>query len=124
MRNKIRNFLWLLFIIITIFLVAGRKKQKEENPIIKLNATVSLVGDQIEVHNHDNFDYVKTKLTINEHYHLIGFNLNAGEKYTFWQVEFAHSNRKRMRIREKPIKFSIWCELPDGKNGFYFTEFK
>lgn len=124
MRNKILYSLLLLFISILFFLVVSINKQKEEKPIIKLNAMVSLIGNQIEVHNLDDFDYVKTKLTINEHYHLIGFNLNAGEKHTFWQVEFAHSNRKRMSTQQKPLKFSIWCELPDGKNGFYITDFK
>jgi hypothetical protein len=64
-------------------------------------------------------DYVNAEMTINGYYKLPVLNLHAGETYTLWPVEFAHVNGKRLPTKQIPQQFSIWCELSNGRNGFY-----
>lgn len=123
MKPKTIHLVTAVAIIVLLILATTVKKKKAE-AIIPLNAVVNFYENRIEIRNRDEFNYLKTDITINSYYKLTGFNLESGEDYIFWQTEFAHRNKKRMKISEKPVKLSIWCELPDGRKGFYYKELK
>ena len=90
----------------------------------KLNAIVTFDGEKFRVSNNDTTDYLNVELTVNGYHKITGMNLRAGENYTLWPVEFAHVNGMRMPAKQIPQQFSIWCELSDGKNGFYSKSLK
>lgn len=123
MKSKIFYLLSAFAIIVLVIFSSTRKKQTEE-AVVPLNAIVNFHENRIEICNRDEFNYLKSDITVNSYYKLTGFNLQAGEDYIFWQTEFAHRNKKRMKISENPVKLSIWCELPDGRKGFYYKELK
>jgi len=54
-------------------------------------------------------------------YELKGYTLKAGETYTVGMLQFADKDGNRFSMMQKPQKFSIWCDLGDGKNGFYYA---
>lgn len=105
-----------------IFLVALPKKEME-NSLVQLNASASYNGSRITVSNNDTVDYLNAQITVNEYYRIENINLSAGETYTFWPVEFAHVNGRRLPAKQKPQQFSIWCSLPDDSKGFYSIKF-
>ncbi|MCA1760338.1 MAG: hypothetical protein LC658_11270 [Bacteroidales bacterium] len=92
--------------------------------LVKLNASVTFDGERITVSNNDTIDFLNTEMTVNSYYKLTGMNLPAGETFTLWPVEFAHINGTRLPAKQIPQQFSIWCELNDGKNGFYSKNLK
>ena len=98
-------------------------KEKTES-LVKLNASVTFDGERFSVTNNDTTDYLNAEMTVNGYYKLTGMNLHAGETYSLWPVEFAHINGKRLPAEQIPQQFAIWCELFDGKNGFYFRQLK
>lgn len=119
--KKLRTIIWTVIILIIGYLILKPDHEPEEEQIVHLKAEIALKDDHIEVRNLDDFDYLNTRLTINEYYRLNGFNMASGEQYRLWQTEFAHSNKQRMPLGQKPVLFTIWCDLPDGRKG-YFTQ--
>jgi hypothetical protein len=61
------------------------------------------------------------KLEVNGDYTLKGYNLKAGETYTVGIMQFADKKGNRFTLMQKPQKFTIWCDLRNGKNGFYYA---
>ena len=122
--KHLRTILWVVLFLFTGYIILKPDHEPEDDKIVLLKAEVALNGDHIEVRNHDKFDYLNTRLTINEYYRLNGFNMESGEEYTLWQSEFAHSNKQRMSLSQKPVLFTIVCDLPDGRTGYYTHSFK
>lgn len=122
--KHLRTIIWTVIILIIGYLILKPENEPKEEQIVHLRAEVSLKEDHIEVKNLDDFDYLNTRLTINEYYRLNGFNMASGEQYSLWQSEFAHSNKQRMPLAQKPILFTIWCDLPDGRKGYFTQRFK
>ena len=122
--KHLRTILWVVLFLFIGYIILKPDHEPEDDKIVLLKAEVALNGDHIEVRNHDKFDYLNTRLTINEYYRLNGFNMESGEEYTLWQSEFAHSNKQRMPLAQKPILFTIWCDLPDGRKGYFTQRFK
>lgn len=89
-----------------------------------MNASVSFTGTQFVIKNNDSFDYNNAKLEINDKFILKGYNLAAGETYTVGMLQFADDDGNRFNMMVKPQRFSIWCDLGGGKNGFYYAEWK
>jgi len=98
-------------------------KQRDEENYLKLNATVILDNDKIIITNKDSFDYVNTKLFVNNHYELLGFNIKEGETSTLWQIEFSTYTGRKMSTKEKALTFSMVCDIYDDKKGFYNIKF-
>jgi len=111
----------LLAGLLLLVLIPGNDK---ENSLIELNASVIYDGSRFTVTNHDTLDYLNTEMTLNEYYKITGMNLQSGESYKIWPVEFAHINGTKFSSEQVPLQFAIWCELNEGKNGFYSKKLK
>ena len=122
--KHLRTIVITLLIAVIGYFILRPDSKKEQEQIVQLRAEIALEGDHIQIRNLDDFDYLKTRLTINEHFRLNGFNMEAGEQYSLWQSEFAHSNKRRMPVSQKPVLFTIVCDLPDGRKGYYSQRFK
>ena len=121
MKNLFKYFLSISAIGFFIFLGYG-SQDDGENSTIELNASISISGSQFVITNNDNFDYINAKLQINEDYFLKVYNLKAGEVFYIDMMEFADEKGNRFSIFQKPLNFSIWCELSNEKKGFYYAE--
>jgi hypothetical protein len=125
--NKIKTKIALVTTglgLIVLLLFALRPGKEKTESLVKLNASVTFDGKRFSVSNNDTTDYLNAEMTVNEYYKITGMNIRAGETYTLWPVEFAHINRTRLPAKQIPQQFSIWCELSDGKNGFYSKSLK
>ncbi len=120
--NKSKTKILLIITVlaaIALLLFAVRSGKEKTEALVKLNASITFNGERITVSNNDTLDFLNVEMTVNGYYKLTGMNLHAGETYTFWPVEFAHINGTRLPAKQIPQQFSIWCELNNGKNGFY-----
>lgn len=108
---------------ISIVAIALQMEKQKEGALVKLNASVKFDGSRIYVSNHDTIDYLNAELTVNGYYKIADMTLRAGETYTFWPVEFAHINGKRLAAKQKPQQFAIWCGLIEGRNGYCSVKF-
>ena len=125
--NKIKTKILLttsVLATIALLLFSLRPGKDKTESLVKLNASVTFDGERFSVSNNDTADYLNTEMTVNGYYKLTGMNLHAGETYTLWPVEFAHINGNRLPAKQIPQQFSIWCELNDGKNGFFSKKLK
>lgn len=123
MKKKFTYILSVLAIGLFVFL-AYSSDDGGESSTVDLNASVSFTGTQFVIKNNDSFDYNNAKLELNGDYVLNGYNLKAGETYTVGMLQFADKKGNRFTTLQKPQKFSIWCDLSSGKNGFYYTEWQ
>ena len=114
----------LILILGWLIIFAFNSREKSSGSIVELNVSVSYDENKFIIRNNDTVDFVHADLAINEYYKVRNINLKKGETYTIWQVEFLHHNGRRFPPRQKPQKFSIWCEINNGKNGFYNTNVK
>jgi len=121
MTKKINYLLSVLAIGLFVFIAYG-SDDNGESSTVDLNASVSFTGTQFVIKNNDTFDYNNAKLELNGDYFLKGYNLKAGETYTVGMMQFADKKGNRFNALQKPQKFSIWCDLSNGKNGFYYAE--
>lgn len=124
LMKHLRSILWIVFFLFIGYIILKPDHEPGDEKIVLLKAEVTLNGDHIEVRNLDEFDYLNTRLTINEYFRLNGFNMESGEQYSLWQSEFAHSNKQRMPPSQKPVLFTIVCDLPDGRTGYFTQRFK
>ncbi len=124
MKNiKFKNhFLSALAIVFFLLLAIG--SDDTDTSTTNLNASVSFTGTQFVIKNNDSFNYNNAKLEINGKYVLKGYNLAAGETYKVGMLQFADDDGNRFNMMIKPQKFTIWCDLREGKNGFYYAEWK
>jgi hypothetical protein len=119
-QNKVIFLLVCTAIILLIALVFySISNQNEEKALIKLNVSVSYADKMFTIKNNDTIDIVHADLAINEHYKIRDINLKQGEIYSIWQVEFVHYNGRNFPINQRPVKFSVWCELNDNKKGYF-----
>ena len=123
MKTKIAYLVSLVIIGTFIFFIY-RSYAKEDSSLVHLHASVHLEGNYIVIANKDSFDYLHTQLTVNEYYKITGYNLKSGETCSIGQVEFFLNPVRRMPLNVKPQKFSIWCDLYNGKKGYFTTDLK
>lgn len=123
MKKRFTYILSVLAIGLFVFLAYGSDDDGESSTV-DLNASVSFTGTQFVIKNNDSFDYNNAKLELNGDYVLKGYNLKAGETYTVGMLQFADKKGNRFTALQKPQKFSIWCDLGSGKNGFYYAEWQ
>lgn len=91
---------------------------------VDLNSTVHFTGTQFVIQNKDTFDYNDAKLEINDKYVLEHINIPAGQIFTVGFLNFADSEGNRFTFVMKPLSFSIWCDLQNDNNGFYYATFE
>jgi len=120
MKSKSKHL--LSAIVFAVFIVFAVSSSDDGNSsTTDLNASVSFTGTQFVIKNNDNFDYTNAKLEVNDDYVLKGYTIKAGETYTVGMMQFADDDGNRFDMMKKPQKFSIWCDLSNGKNGFYYA---
>jgi hypothetical protein len=120
--NKIKTKILLttsVLATIALLLFVLRPGKENSETLVKLNALVTFDGERFTVSNNDTIDYLNAEMTVNGYYKLSRMNLPAGETFIIWPVEFAHVNGMRLPTKQIPQQFSIWCELSNGRNGFY-----
>ena len=100
------------------------KSEENTSSTIELNASVEFTGTQFIITNKDTFDYKDAKLQLNEDFIIKGKKLEAGKSYTVGMLQFADKKGNRFDMTKKPLNFSIWCDLENKKNGFYYAEWK
>ncbi|MBW6534181.1 MAG: hypothetical protein K0B11_04190 [Mariniphaga sp.] len=122
-KTKILVIITVLAVMVLLLFALRPGKDKTES-LVKLNASVTFDGEKFMVSNNDSLDYLSAEMTVNGYYKLTGMNLHTGETYTLWPVEFAHINGTHLPAKQIPQQFSIWCELSDGRNGFYSKKLK
>jgi len=120
MTKKFTYLLSVLAIGLFIFLAYGSDDDGESSTV-DLNASVSFSGTQFVIKNKNTFDYKNAKLEVNGDYTLKGFDIKAGETYTVGIMQFADEKGNRFTLMQKPQKFTIWCDLENGENGFYYA---
>ena len=119
-QNKVIFYLvGTAFILIIALGFYAISNQSNEKALIKLNVSVNYADKKFSITNIDTFDIAHADLAINEHYKIRDINLKQGETYTIWQVEYVHYNGRNFPINQRPLKFSVWCNLDNNKNGFY-----
>jgi len=121
MKKKLKRIASILAIGLFLFLAFGSGSDGEDSTI-DLNATIRFTGTQFVITNNDNFDYKKAELEVNNKYILKGNTLKAGETYNVGIMQFADGDGNRMNTMIKPQKFTIWCDVKDGKTGFLYAE--
>jgi hypothetical protein len=122
MKRRTIIFLVLIFGLLIGSIIIFKKDKKK--PIIELKASLSYDGNKFVVTNKDTVDFVHAYVSIDQYYKLRNINLQAGESYTIWKMEFLHHNGTHYPLKRRPSQFSIWCELNDGVNGFYSKRIK
>jgi len=122
---KKRKKLYISAIVLVVLVAVISIFKKEDNhSIVKLNATVTYDDNKFVITNNDTIDFVHADLSIDEYFKMRNYNLQVGESYTIWKIEFVHHNGRHYPLKRKPAQFSIWCELNDGKNGYYSKKIK
>ena len=102
----------------------------EESTQVDLNASIRFDGSQFIIANNDSFDWLDVEFELNSAGLSSGFTLThplieAGATYTVGAMQFAKPDGTRFNpFLMKPQKMSVSCETPDGKDGWYFAEWK
>lgn len=107
---------FILVVIAIIFLVLNRDTGEK---LVPLKASVVYSDKKFTITNIDTINFIHADLSIDDHYKLRDYNLQAGETYTVWQSEFTHHNGTHYPDKGNPVQFSIWCDVQDGRNGYY-----
>ena len=118
---------FISFLAIIVFMILAYASGDNTNvgsSTIDLKASVSFTGTQFIIKNNDNFTYTNAKLEVNRKYVLTGKDLKPGESYSVGMMQFADDDGNRLNSMIKPLSFSIWCDLNDNKNGFYYAEWQ
>ena len=118
MKKKTIYLILASLILFSIIAFVASRDNGESN-VIELKASVKYVDKKFIITNKDTVDFVNADLVIDNYFKMKNINLQMGETYTIFQAEFVHHNGMHYPNKKKPSQFSIWCELYDGKNGFY-----
>jgi len=90
-----------------------------------LKCSVKYTGTQFVITNNDSFDWSNVKLEINSSGLKSGYILQtsvirAGQTYKVGAMQFAKKDGEKFNpFTHKALKFTVWCDTPRGKNGFY-----
>ncbi|WP_153638519.1 hypothetical protein [Prolixibacter sp. NT017] len=123
MKTKIAHLVSFAIIGILIFFIY-RSYSNENDSMVQLHASAHLEGHHIVIANQDSFDYLHMQLMVNKYYKITGYNLKSDETCSIGQVEFFLNPRRRMPLNVKPVKLSIWCNLYNGKKGYFTADLK
>ena len=115
---NIKILFFIVFIGMMVVLFISLKKD-DKNTLLKVDATIKFDGVKFEITNSDTIDFSHAEISIDNYYKIRDVNLVAGETYSIWKVEFLHHNGTHFPPDKTPGHFTIWCQLADGRNGFF-----
>lgn len=90
---------------------------------VDITPNIKTSNYEVQITNTNSFDYENAELELNGDYVLKGINIKAGETFrTYWR-EFSDSDGNRYNPQTmKHKKFTIYCDLSNGKKGYYYGE--
>ena len=97
---------------------------------ITLNAKVTYDDGQFTITNNDDFAWNDVEFDLNYETWSSGYTyhanrLDANTIYTVGSMQFAKSDGTMFNpFTQKPLKMSIHCKTPDGKDGWWFGSWK
>ena len=125
----------LLVIVILIAVGIGTcsgdsETTESETTEVDLNAKVVYDDGQFAITNNDDFAWTDVDFDLNYETWSSGYTyhanrLAANNTYTVGSMQFAKSDGTRFNpFTQKPLKMSIHCKTPDGKDGWWFGSWK
>lgn len=99
-------------------------------PDVTLTAQVRYADGQLLITNHDDFAWVNVEFDLNPGTGSSGYTYRAGRidahaVYTVGSAQFANSDGTMFNpLTQKPLRLSIRVDTPDGKDGWWFGEWK
>ncbi len=93
---------------------------------VTLNAKVVYDDGQFTITNNDDFSWTNVEFDLNYETWSSGYTyhanrLEANTIYTVGSMQFAKSDGTMFNpFTQKPLKMSIHCKTPDGKDGWWF----
>lgn len=126
-KKKSKNWLWGLgifviglVVIITALATCGGG---EDYSAIDLNASIRFDGSQFHIVNQDSFNWTDVRLKINDTY---AYNIGVmppGE-YTIGCMQFSKDDGTRFNpFGMKVNNISIYCDVNERQNGFWYGKF-
>jgi len=116
----------ILAVIIGPCLFGGETDTTE----VTLNAEVVYDDGQFIITNNDDFAWTDVEFDLNYETWSSGYTyhanrLDANTIYTVGSMQFAKSDGTMFNpFTQKPLKMSIHCKTPDGKDGWWFGGWK
>ena len=120
----------LLVIVILIAVGIGSCLEGEpETTEVTLNAEVVYDDGQFIITNNDDFAWTDVEFDLNYGTWSSGYTyhanrLDANTIYTVGSMQFAKSDGTKFNpFTQKPLRMSIHCQTPDGKDGWWFGSY-
>ena len=117
----------LLAIVIIISVIIGTCLGGESDTTeVTLNAKVVYDDGQFIITNNDSFVWTDVEFDLNYETWSSGYTyhtgrLEANTVYTVGSMQFAKSDGTMFNpFTQKPLKMSIHCKTPDGKDAWWF----
>jgi len=123
----------VLVIVILLAVVIGTclgGSEDLETTEVTLNARVTYDDGQFIITNNDNFAWTNVEFDLNYETWSSGYTYHANRLesntiYTVGSMQFAKSDGTMFNpFTQKPLKMSIHCKTPDGKDGWWFGSWK
>lgn len=89
-----------------------------EQGYVDLKANVACSMSEIVITNNSKFDYLASKLILNDDYFVKNIIIKSGETATINLFDFADSDGNRFSSMKKPQSLNLFCKLENGKDGF------
>jgi hypothetical protein len=119
--GAIAVFVILIAIIMAMCLGGGTDTTE-----VDLNAQVRYDGVQFIITNNDNFAWIDVEFDLNYEGLSSGYTYHASRLesqtvYTVGSMQFAKSDGTMFNpFTQKPLRMSIHCKTPDGKDGWWY----
>jgi len=116
----------LLVIVILLAVGISTCLGGSEDSEITLNAEVVYDDGQFTITHNDDFSWTDVEFDLNYETWSSGYTyhanrLDANTIYTVGSMQFAESDGTMFNpFTQKPLKMSIHCKTPDGKDGWWF----
>ena len=118
--------LLVAFLIILVVSIGPCLGGESDTAEITLNAKVTYADGQFTITNNDDFAWTDVEFDLNSEGWSSGYTyhanrLYANSIYTVGSMQFAKSDGTMFNpFTQKPLKMSIHCKTPDGKDGWWF----
>jgi uncharacterized membrane protein YvbJ len=108
-QGRLTALVIVLVIVVTVGVVIGLAYQATHKT---LHTTVSVLdGVQLEIDNHESFDWTNVRLTLNQSYTLTTSRMDAKSTYTVGLGQFTKKDGTRFNpFTVKPLKLKIACD--------------
>ena len=124
-----------VLLVIVILLAVGigtclGGSEDSETTEVDLNAEVVYDDGQFTITNNDDFAWTDVEFDLNYETLSSGYTYHANRLaantiYTVGSMQFTKSDGTMFNpFTQKPLKMSIHCKTPDGKDGWWFGSWK